>query len=105
MDQLFNSGEKRRACVLLLLANFGKERKREVAIPTISQEALAEMVVQLVARIGDDHIVPVSCARASISQNAVSRCDRLGRLAGSHLTGGSALSDDCTYSLTGGRCR
>jgi CRP/FNR family transcriptional regulator, cyclic AMP receptor protein len=44
VDQLFNSSEKRLARVLLLLAHFGKEGKPEVAIPTISQETLAEMV-------------------------------------------------------------
>lgn len=44
VDQLFNSSEKRLARILLLLANFGKEGKPEVAIPKISQETLAEMV-------------------------------------------------------------
>jgi CRP/FNR family transcriptional regulator, cyclic AMP receptor protein len=44
VDQLFNSSEKRLARVLLLLAHFGKNGKSEVAIPTISQETLAEMV-------------------------------------------------------------
>jgi CRP/FNR family cyclic AMP-dependent transcriptional regulator len=44
VDQLFNSSEKRLARILLLLAHFGKDRKPEVAIPHISQEALAEMV-------------------------------------------------------------
>src|SRR5271169_1419236 len=44
VDQLFNSSEKRLARVLLLLARFGKDGKPEVAIPKISQEALAEMV-------------------------------------------------------------
>jgi CRP-like cAMP-binding protein len=44
VDQLFNSSEKRLARVLLLLAHFGKEGKLEVAIPKITQEALAEMV-------------------------------------------------------------
>jgi len=44
VDQLFNSSEKRLARILLLLAHFGKEGKPEVAIPTISQETLAEMV-------------------------------------------------------------
>ena len=44
VDQLFNSSEKRLARVLLLLANFGKEEKSEVAIPKLSQETLAEMV-------------------------------------------------------------
>jgi CRP/FNR family cyclic AMP-dependent transcriptional regulator len=44
VDQLFNSSEKRLARILLLLAHFGKEGKQEVAIPTISQETLAEMV-------------------------------------------------------------
>ncbi len=44
VDQLFNSSEKRLARMLLLLAQFGKEGKHEVAIPRISQETLAEMV-------------------------------------------------------------
>jgi CRP/FNR family cyclic AMP-dependent transcriptional regulator len=44
VDQLFNSSEKRLARILLLLANFGKEGKHELAIPKISQETLAEMV-------------------------------------------------------------
>ena len=44
VDQLFNSSEKRLARVLLLLAQFGKDGKPEVAIPKISQEMLAEMV-------------------------------------------------------------
>ena len=44
VDQLFNSGEKRLARVLLLLAHFGKEGKPETVIPKISQETLAEMV-------------------------------------------------------------
>jgi CRP/FNR family cyclic AMP-dependent transcriptional regulator len=44
VDQLFNSSEKRLARILLLLANFGKEGKREAAIPKISQETLAEMI-------------------------------------------------------------
>jgi CRP/FNR family transcriptional regulator, cyclic AMP receptor protein len=44
VDQLFNSSEKRLARVLLMLAHFGKDGKPEVAIPTITQETLAEMV-------------------------------------------------------------
>jgi CRP-like cAMP-binding protein len=44
VDQRFNSSEKRLARVLLLLARFGKDGKPEVAIPKISQEALADMV-------------------------------------------------------------
>jgi CRP/FNR family transcriptional regulator, cyclic AMP receptor protein len=44
VDQLFNSSEKRLARVLLLLAQFGKDGKSQVAIPKISQESLAEMV-------------------------------------------------------------
>jgi CRP/FNR family cyclic AMP-dependent transcriptional regulator len=44
VDQLFNSSEKRLARILLLLAHFGKEGKREAVIPRISQESLAEMV-------------------------------------------------------------
>jgi CRP-like cAMP-binding protein len=44
VDQLFNSGEKRLARLLLLLANFGKEWKPEPILATISQETLAEMI-------------------------------------------------------------
>ncbi len=44
VDQLFNSSEKRLARVLLLLANFGKEQKPELVIPTVNQEMLAEMI-------------------------------------------------------------
>jgi CRP-like cAMP-binding protein len=44
VDQLFNSSEKRLARLLLLLANFGKERKPEPIIAKISQETLAEMI-------------------------------------------------------------
>lgn len=44
VDQLFNSSEKRLARVLLLLAQFGKEGRKEKAIATMSQETLAEMV-------------------------------------------------------------
>ena len=44
VDQLFNSSEKRLARVLLLLANFGKERKPEAVVPKVSQEILAEMI-------------------------------------------------------------
>jgi len=43
VDQLFNSSEKRLARVLLLLANFGKE-KPELMIPNISQQTLADMI-------------------------------------------------------------
>jgi CRP/FNR family cyclic AMP-dependent transcriptional regulator len=43
-DRLFNSGEKRLARVLLLLAHFGKDGVPESVIPKISQETLAEMV-------------------------------------------------------------
>ena len=44
VDQLFNSSEKRLARMLLLLANFAKERKPEPMIAKISQETLAEMI-------------------------------------------------------------
>ena len=47
VDQLFNSGEKRLARILLLLlllAHFGKEGKPETLIPKMSQETLAEMI-------------------------------------------------------------
>jgi CRP-like cAMP-binding protein len=44
VDQLFNSGEKRLARILLLLAHFGKEGVPETVIPNMSQETLAEMI-------------------------------------------------------------
>jgi CRP/FNR family cyclic AMP-dependent transcriptional regulator len=44
IDQLFNSGEKRLARLLLLLANFGKEGSPQPISPNISQETLAEMI-------------------------------------------------------------
>ena len=51
VDQLFNSSEKRLARVLLLLAHFGKDSKREPVIAPISQETLAEMVGTTRSRI------------------------------------------------------
>src|ERR1700737_4509171 len=44
IDQLFNSSEKRRARLPLLLANFGKEATVEPIIGKFSQETLAEMI-------------------------------------------------------------
>jgi CRP/FNR family cyclic AMP-dependent transcriptional regulator len=44
VDQLFNSSEKRLARILLLLANFGKEKQSEHVAAPVSQETLAEMV-------------------------------------------------------------
>ncbi len=44
IDHLFNSGEKRLARILLLLAHFGEEGVHETVIPMITQETLAEMV-------------------------------------------------------------
>jgi CRP/FNR family cyclic AMP-dependent transcriptional regulator len=44
VDQLFNSSEKRLARVLLLMANFGKEKPPEPVITKINQQTLAEMV-------------------------------------------------------------
>jgi CRP-like cAMP-binding protein len=51
VDQLFNSGEKRLARVLLLLAHFGKESKVETVHPRINQEQLAQMVGTTRSRI------------------------------------------------------
>ena len=51
VDQLFNSSEKRLARVLLLLAHFGKDSKRERVIPKVSQETLAAMVVTTLSRV------------------------------------------------------
>ena len=44
VDQLFNSSEKRLARTLLLLARYGKHDQPVRAVPTISQETLAEMI-------------------------------------------------------------
>jgi CRP/FNR family cyclic AMP-dependent transcriptional regulator len=44
VDLLFNSSEKRLARILLLLAHFGKEGKKETVIPKMSQETLSEMI-------------------------------------------------------------
>jgi CRP/FNR family cyclic AMP-dependent transcriptional regulator len=44
VDQLFNSGEKRVARILLLMAEFGKPGEPEQYIPKISQQALAKMI-------------------------------------------------------------
>jgi CRP-like cAMP-binding protein len=44
IDQRFNSGEKRLARVLLLLADFDKSDSSESIIPRLSQETLAEMI-------------------------------------------------------------
>jgi len=44
VDQLFNSSEKRLARILLIMAEFGKPGVRDLFIPPISQETLAEMI-------------------------------------------------------------
>jgi len=44
VDQLFNSSEKRLARTLVLMAEFGNPGERDVCIPPISQETLAEMI-------------------------------------------------------------
>jgi CRP-like cAMP-binding protein len=51
IDQLFNSGEKRLARLLLLLANFGKDSDPEPMIAKISQETLAQMIGTTRARV------------------------------------------------------
>jgi CRP/FNR family cyclic AMP-dependent transcriptional regulator len=51
VDQLFNSSEKRLARVLLLLAHFGKEGRKETVLPKISQETLASMIGTTRARV------------------------------------------------------
>jgi CRP/FNR family cyclic AMP-dependent transcriptional regulator len=51
IDQLFNSGEKRLARMLLLLSHFGKESTTETVVPGISQEILAQMVGTTRSRI------------------------------------------------------
>ena len=44
VDQLFNSSEKRLARILLLMADYGDTVEREIFIPPITQETLAEMI-------------------------------------------------------------
>ena len=44
IDQLFNSSEKRLARALLLLARYGKQDMSVRAVPSVSQETLAEMI-------------------------------------------------------------
>ena len=51
VDQLFNSGEKRLARTLLLLARFGVEEVGSRTLPNLSQESLAEMVGTTRSRI------------------------------------------------------
>jgi CRP/FNR family transcriptional regulator, cyclic AMP receptor protein len=50
--QILNSHEKRLARALLMLADFGKEGRPKKAIPTISFEALAQIVGTTVSRVG-----------------------------------------------------
>jgi CRP/FNR family cyclic AMP-dependent transcriptional regulator len=51
VDQLFNSGEKRLARILLLLSHFGKESMTETVVAGITQEHLAQMVGTTRSRI------------------------------------------------------
>ena len=48
---LFNSGEKKLARVLLLLAHFGKEGIPQTVVPKISQETLAELIGSTRSRV------------------------------------------------------
>ena len=51
VDQLFNSTEKRLARTLLLLARYGEPEASHRALPKLSQEVLAEMVVTTRSRV------------------------------------------------------
>ena len=51
IDQLFNSSEKRLARALLLLAGYGRTARPARVVPTISPEALAEMVGAAPSRV------------------------------------------------------
>ncbi|HUL74436.1 MAG TPA: Crp/Fnr family transcriptional regulator [Vicinamibacterales bacterium] len=51
VDQLFNSCERRLACVLLLLARYGLQEPPERTVPMPSPSTLAEMVGTTAARI------------------------------------------------------
>ena len=44
VNQFFNSGEKRLARILLLMAEYGKPGEPETLIPKITQETLVEMI-------------------------------------------------------------
>jgi CRP-like cAMP-binding protein len=44
VDQLFNSGEKRLARILLLMAGYGEAGEMEILLPEISEGRLAEMI-------------------------------------------------------------
>jgi CRP/FNR family transcriptional regulator, cyclic AMP receptor protein len=52
VDQLFNSSEKRLARLLLRLAHFGKASKPLTMIPTMSHNALADIVGTTPRKIG-----------------------------------------------------
>jgi CRP/FNR family transcriptional regulator, cyclic AMP receptor protein len=51
IDQLFNSGEKRLARALLLLARYGKQDTPQRVVTKVSEEALAEMSGTTSARV------------------------------------------------------
>jgi CRP-like cAMP-binding protein len=51
VDQMFNSGEKRLARMLLLLSHFGKDSRSEGVVAGINQEHLAQMVGTTRSRI------------------------------------------------------
>jgi CRP/FNR family cyclic AMP-dependent transcriptional regulator len=51
IDQLFNSGEKRLARALLLLARYGKQDTPQRVVTRVSQDALAEMSGTTRARV------------------------------------------------------
>ncbi|MGD0802366.1 MAG: Crp/Fnr family transcriptional regulator [Terracidiphilus sp.] len=44
IDQLFDSGEKRLARILLLMAEFGEQNELEKLIPEVTKDSLAEMI-------------------------------------------------------------
>ena len=51
VDRLFNSSEKRLACILMLLAHFGKEGRSESVLPRVNQEDLVQRVGTTRSRI------------------------------------------------------
>jgi CRP-like cAMP-binding protein len=79
VDHLFNSGEKRLARLLLMMANFGQDSKPTPVIEKISQETLAEMIGTTRSRVSfflnrfrDLGFINYSCNGMQINSSLVS---------------------------------
>jgi hypothetical protein len=57
-DPLFNSGEKRLACTLLLFARYGKEDGPHGVLPKLTQEMLADMIGTTRSRVNLHQQIP-----------------------------------------------